>query len=98
MFSNQVYKKVGKRYLPIGYTDGFSGFPTEGIWAVFSKPGCKTRRCIAKVGEFKNMNYADFGTIIKDKHDALCKIIAQNNKSISDIADEIIVELLKNEE
>jgi len=92
-----MYRKVGKRYLPIGYADGFVGFPTEGIWAVFSKPGCETRRCIAKVGEFKSINYADFGTIVRDKHDALCKIIAQN-KTISDIADEVIMELLKNED
>ena len=25
--NKQLYKKKGKRYIPIGYSDGFDGFP-----------------------------------------------------------------------
>ena len=41
--NEQVYKKVGKRYVPIGYSDGWSGFPAEGLWAVHNKPEDKAK-------------------------------------------------------
>ena len=28
---DQVYKKVGRKYIPIGYSDGWTGFPADGI-------------------------------------------------------------------
>lgn len=65
----QVYKKVGKRYVPIGYSDGWSGFPAEGLWAVYSKPGVNSSSCIAFAGEIKPIDYSLFASLIANKED-----------------------------
>ena len=93
--NQQLYKKEGRRYIPIGYSDGFTGFPTEGIWIVYNKPGVKSSSCIAKVGEFQDIDYSKLATLTKDKHDECCKILRQNGKSISELVNEIFIEILK---
>ena len=52
--NEQVYKKVGRKYIPIGYSDGWTGFPSDGIWLVQTKPGSKSSECIMKLGEVEN--------------------------------------------
>ena len=53
--NQQVYKKVGRKYVPIGYSDGWSGFPEDGIWVVQTKPGHKSSECMLKIGEVQDM-------------------------------------------
>lgn len=53
--NEQVYKKVGRRYVPVGYSDGWIGFPSDGIWIVESKPGHKSEECMLKIGEVQDM-------------------------------------------
>ena len=45
--NEQIYKKKGRKYIPLGYMDGFMGFPSEGIWVVYDKPGSHSSTCIA---------------------------------------------------
>ncbi len=54
----QLYKKVGRRYQPIGYRDGFSGFPAEGIWLVIRRDGEHSSECILRLGELRDMQPA----------------------------------------
>lgn len=94
--NEQLYKKIGRKYEPIGYSDNFTGFPCDGIWVVYSKPGVKSEMCIGKVGEFKNIDYSLLSSLIKDKKDKCCEIIQNSkNKSISEMIDEIFIEILK---
>ena len=58
MMNEQVYKKVKNKYIPIGYSDGWSGFPSDGIWIVQTKPGSKSSECIMKLGELENFQPA----------------------------------------
>ena len=53
--NQQIYKKVGRKYIPIGYSDGWSGFPADGIWVVETKPGHKSSECMLKIGEVQDM-------------------------------------------
>lgn len=53
--NQQVYKKVGRKYVPIGYSDGWTGFPADGIWVVQTKPGHKSSECMLKIDEVENM-------------------------------------------
>ena len=53
--NQQVYKKVGRKYVPIGYSDGWSGFPADGIWVVQTKPGHNSSECMMKIGEVQDM-------------------------------------------
>lgn len=56
--NEQVYKKVGRKYVPIGYSDGWSGFPTDGIWLVQGKDGHHSSECIMKIGDLESMQPA----------------------------------------
>jgi len=51
----QVYKKEGRRYKPIGYSDGWRGFPAEGVWIVQRKDGVHSSECILKIGEVQDL-------------------------------------------
>ena len=51
----QLYIKKGRRYKKLGYSDGFTGFPTDGIWLVQQKDGCKSSECIMKLGDLESM-------------------------------------------
>lgn len=47
--SDQLYRKVGRRYEPYG---GFlAGDPAEGIWIVTRKPGVRSARLVSKIAE-----------------------------------------------
>jgi hypothetical protein len=64
----QVYKKVGRKYVPIGYSDGWAGFPSDGIWIVKTVPGSKSSECIMQIGELINFQpYINMILGYKDK-------------------------------
>lgn len=54
----QVYKKKGRKYIPIGYSDGWSGFPSDGLWLVQTKPGFTSSECIIKIDELESIKPA----------------------------------------
>lgn len=92
----QLYKKVGRKYDPIGYSDGFTGFPSDGIWLVQTKPGCKSSECILKIGELQNLHpYVDLFYGYEDK---IVKFLSENimtNESRYDFAMRLIKEISK---
>ena len=44
---NEVYKKVGRKYVPLGYQ--WEGFPVDGIWYV--QNGRRNMRCLIRADE-----------------------------------------------
>ncbi len=56
--NDQIYKKTGRRYVPIGPNDGFTGFPVDGIWLVQMKDECHSSECILRLGELQDMQPA----------------------------------------
>ena len=98
--SGQLYKKVGRKYVKLGYSDNFTGFPSEGIWVVFDKPGIKSMSCIGKVGEFKSLNYSLLAGLIAEKEskclDAI-RIVRESGASNQDLVRTIFETLLKND-
>lgn len=51
----QLYYKKGRRYEPVGFSDGWFGFPSDGIWLVQTKPSVKSSQCILKLGELPEL-------------------------------------------
>lgn len=51
MIKEQVYKKIGRKYIPLGYSDGWQGFPSDGVWVVQTKPGSKSSECVIKIAD-----------------------------------------------
>ena len=53
--NNQQYIKVGRRYEPVGYSDG-NWTPAPGIWLVTENgTGCKASERILKIGELPEL-------------------------------------------
>lgn len=75
--NEQVYKKVRGRYVQLGYSDGYSGFPAEGIWAVYDRPGCKSSTCIASVGSIKPIDYSLLASLIADKEEPCLRALEE---------------------
>lgn len=78
--NEQVYKKVGRRYVPIGYSDGWSEFPTDGIWLVQSKDGHHSSECIMKIGDLESMQPAT--NLILGYKEKILKYIMDNDNRI----------------
>ena len=94
----QLYKKIGRRYKPLGYADGWQGFPAEGIWLVKESPGCHSSECILKLGELQDMQPAvNLILAYKDKiNDFLSKKRNEGKLHIyNNSLDEFTLELLK---
>lgn len=72
-----MYKKVGRKYVPIGYSDNFNGFPSEGLWVVYNKPGVKSSSCIAQAGQFQPIDYSLLASMIKEREAACLAAILQ---------------------
>lgn len=53
----KLYRKVGRRYKEVPHSD-WSGFPSDGIWIVQSKPDVKSAECVMKIGELEEMQPA----------------------------------------
>lgn len=70
---SQVYKKVGKKYVKIGPSDGWTGFPSEGLWIVQGKPGIKSESWIRKISNIPEdpISYAK----LRMRHDEICSSI-----------------------
>ena len=49
MDDKRLYRKVGKRYKPVGHE--FTGFPSDGVWLVQTTPACISSQVIMKVGD-----------------------------------------------
>jgi len=94
----QFYRKDGRKYIPVGYSNGFTGFPCEGLWAVYSKPGIKSEKCIASVGEIKPIDYSLMSSLIANKQDDCLnalKDLMKNPYSHTDIVNVIFETILK---
>jgi len=94
----QLYKKEGKKYKKIGYSDGFNGFPREGIWIVYNKPGVKSTSCIAQVGEFEDLDYKHLARLIVEReNECIRSLDTLKNKAVtkSDIVRTIFKELVR---
>jgi len=90
----QVYKKVGRKYVPIGYSDGWSGFPSDGIWIVQTKPGVKSSECIMKLGELENFQPAI--NLILGYKDKMIEYLQKNNASLLyDSRHDFVMKMLK---
>ena len=105
MSSEQLYRKEGNKYIKIGPADGWSGFPSEGLWLVTNKPGCKSSSWIAKWSDVPNFEKIasfkmHFDTIIKAINEYFDIKREEWNRekqffySARDIADKIISELV----
>lgn len=99
--NQQLYKKVGRKYIPIGYSDGFTGFPAEGIWIVYSKPGIKSETCIAQVGKFEPINYIKLANLIAKKEysclEAVNILLNKGNYNSRDLVNTIFKTLVEHE-
>ena len=51
----QLYKKVGKKFVKIGFSDGWAGFPCDGIWMIETKPGVHSSTCVSKLSEISSI-------------------------------------------
>lgn len=93
----QLYKKVGRRYIPIGYSDGFTGFPSDGIWLVQQKDGYNSSECIIKYEDLETAKPAI--NLILGYKDKIIKFIQDNknfiifNKSINDFVLDMLKEI-----
>lgn len=89
----QIYKKVGRKYIPVGYSDGWSGFPTEGIWLVQNKPGCKSSECIIKIDELESMKPAI--NLILGYKDKIVDYVMDNSNITNITPNDFVLEMLK---
>jgi hypothetical protein len=95
----QVYKKKGRRYIPLGYSDGWTGFPADGIWIVQSKDGSKSSECIMRLGELQDMQPSV--NLILAYKDRINKYILNNpdvqitNNTINDFVMNMLKEITK---
>ena len=84
--NGQVYKKVGRKYVQLGYSDNFTGFPADGLWVVYNRPGVKSSTCIANVGSIKPIDYSLLASLIVAKEEsclAALEEILTSNKGYS---------------
>ena len=97
--TSQVYKKVGRKYIPLGYSDGWVGFPSEGIWVVYNNSGSHSSTCIAQVGKFQDLDYSLLANLVKEKEynclQALMKLMDKGRYSQSDIVNIIFEEICR---
>ena len=72
--NNQLYKKVGNRYVPQNDPYAYDGL-REGWWLIKVQPGCTSiRQCLRPAK-------AELQAAIKDKEDALVDIISKASEA-----------------
>ena len=93
--NQQVYKKVGRKYVPIGYSDGWTGFPSDGLWLVQQKDAHKSSECIIKIDELENIKPAV--NLILEYKDKILKYFTSNpNIRIYNIScNDLVLHMLK---
>lgn len=82
---NQVYKKKGRRYVKIGYSDGWMGFPTDGIWVVQTKTGHKSSECMMRIGEIRDLR-PTLDLLVNHADDILKYMIDSDNVSVVNVS------------
>ena len=85
----QVYRKVGRRYIPIGPLES-NWFPADGIWLVQIKPGRTSQECVLRLGELPDLY--PYVQLAMDR-DEIVDIIARHTEKtwcIQGLATEII--------
>ena len=93
---SQVYKKVGRRYVPIGYSDGWAGFPADGIWVVQTTPGRKSMECMIRIGEVQDLRPTlDMLVGYRDEIVKYLMTHSMHNISPRDYATEMIKEITR---
>ena len=93
--NEQVYKKKGRKYIPIGFSDGWSGFPTDGFWLVNSTDGNKSSECIIKIDELENLKPAT-NLILEYKQKMIDYISKNENITIYNLSlNEFVKDMLK---
>ena len=93
---SQVYKKVGRRYVPIGYSDGFTGFPADGIWVVQTRDSAKSTECMMRIGEVQDLRPTlDMLVGYRDEIVKYLMTHSMDNISPRDYATEMIKEITK---
>jgi len=91
----QVYKKKGRRYVPVGYSDGWVGFPTDGIWLVNSTDGSRSSECILKLAD-NQMVLPYAADILKHEDDILKFLFENKNFELHNISyGEFVKDMLK---
>ncbi len=100
--NQQVYIKKGRRYHPVGPRDGFTGFPSDGIWLVQQKVGALSSECVLKLGELEHMGPAV--NLIIGYQDRINRFLMEasdreeifiNNMTINDFTKKMLKEITK---
>ena len=86
--TTQLYKKKGRRYFPIGWSDGFNGFPSDGLWLVQQRDGVRSSECIIKIDELENLKPA--ANLIYEYKDKIGDFMLKNELSGSTINDYVL--------
>jgi len=96
--NQQVYKKVGRRYVPIGYSDGWTGFPVEGVWIVKKGDGIHSSECVLRLGELQDLQPA-INLILGYKEELLKFFVQQRDEEkifLQNISvNDFVLEMLK---
>lgn len=86
MEEKNIYKKVGRRYVPIGILCPHDDYLTDGIWIVRHRKGCTSitrgdylADCygLLKAGEIAKVDFPKLGAM-EDYSEIAAKIIADN--------------------
>jgi hypothetical protein len=88
--NDQLYRKVGRKYVKIGYSDGYYGFPCDGLWVVYSNPGSKASSCIGQVGKLKEVNYEQLASLVAAKENDCSKALLEEKYRKELSANEIV--------
>lgn len=93
----QVYKKVGRKYVPVGYSDGWSGFPADGIWVVQTTDAAKSMECMMRIGEVQDMRPTlDMLIGYRDDIVKYLSTVPMDNIGLRDYVSKMIKEITKN--
>ena len=96
----QLFVKEGRKYRPITPTDGWNGFPMDGIWLVKSDSSSKSSSCIMKIGDVPELFPFAQMMISRDQLSKFLMETMSSNSgagiSMQDLATEIIKFLAMN--
>lgn len=77
----QIYKKEGRKYIPIAYDD-FNGFPMDGVWLVkFENGHEKSASCISRLTDLPDPY--PFHNMIMDRDKLATFIVEQYEEPLS---------------
>lgn len=72
---NEVYKKVGRKYVPLGYQ--WEGFPADGIWLV--QNGKKNMACLIGLKEDVPIHALEY----RQYKEELCREMMKHSNNLS---------------